>query len=376
MRTVVQRLEAGEDGTPILPPTGAEEDGPDVVLAFLPRCPDLGEVARRLQASTPGALVVGCETVTQFANAGLTQGGTLHLFTFERPTTRVVATVLESDSGIAPTDAELRAVAEELSRADAVFVLCDGLRFPTQRVLRQLRQMLTEQPPLLVGGLASQAEPIQHVGARLVVGGRVVAAGCVLLSWYGVEAQAQIVRGWSPASPVYTVTRAVGNVLFEIDGEPAAAWYRRFFTVDGTIAPLPETAFRYPLIVEGPEPDRVGLYRSMKRFDEPRGAVTFWGDLLTGDHVRLGMGNDQSLVATAAELGTTISPEAAIMYSCVGREVVLGASAEAEIAAIHRVLGGVPLSGFFSFGEIGPTPAGAFAFYNQTAILALLRERA
>jgi len=42
------------------------------------------------------------------------------------------------------------------------------------------------------------------------------------------------------------VTRAAGTALYEINGEPAVDWYARFFTVDGTLAPLPETAFPSP----------------------------------------------------------------------------------------------------------------------------------
>jgi small ligand-binding sensory domain FIST len=96
--------------------------------------------------------------------------------------------------------------------------------------------------------------------------------------------------------------------------------------------------------------------------------------VLTGDRVRLGMGNDRSLVHTASQLIAGQLPEAAILYSCVGREVVLGGMAPDEVANIHRALGGVALSGFFTFGEIGPTPHGGLAFYNQTAILVLLSE--
>jgi small ligand-binding sensory domain FIST len=107
--------------------------------------------------------------------------------------------------------------------------------------------------------------------------------------------------------------------------------------------------------------------------------VTFWGDLATGDRVRLGMGNEESLVARAGDLASldaAAPPQAAVLYSCVGREQVLGDAAQREVAAVHRALDGVPLSGFFSFGEIGPTPAGGPAFYNHTAILVLLSETA
>jgi small ligand-binding sensory domain FIST len=141
---------------------------------------------------------------------------------------------------------------------------------------------------------------------------------------------------------------------------------------------MPETAYRFPLIIEGPEPARRGLYRSLRFFDQPPGAVTFWGGIHAGDRVRLGMGNDVSLVRTASELSgaaaTAETTEAAILLSCVGREAVLGEKADQEVAAIHRALGGIALSGFFTFGEIGPTPGGELAFYNHTAILVLLTE--
>jgi hypothetical protein len=213
-----------------------------------------------------------------------------------------------------------------------------------------------------------------RTGSRVFFQDRVYPSACLAVAFHGVTMRIEVVRGWSPASPVYTVTRAEGNVLHDIDGEPAVEWYRRFFTVGDRMAPLPDTAYRFPLIVEGPSPERQGLYRSMRFFDEPPGAVTYWGSVRTGDRVRLGMGNDRSLVQTASRLTAGPEPEAAILYSCVGRELVLGSMAPEEVSAIHRALGGAALSGFFTFGEIGPTPAGGLAFYNQTAILVLLSE--
>ncbi|HEX7180633.1 MAG TPA: EAL domain-containing protein [Thermoanaerobaculia bacterium] len=107
---------------------------------------------------------------------------------------------------------------------------------------------------------------------------------------HGVSTRAEGMRGGGAASPIYKVTRAEGSVVYEIDGEPATDWYRRLFTIDGELAPMPETANRFPVIVEGPAPERQGLYRSMRFFDEPPGAVTYWETLQTGDQVRLGMG--------------------------------------------------------------------------------------
>ncbi|HEX6862204.1 MAG TPA: FIST C-terminal domain-containing protein, partial [Thermoanaerobaculia bacterium] len=253
-------------------------------------------------------------------------------------------------------------------------LIADGLRFPAERFLAEIRRSFPGETPLVAGGLASQLQPVTRAGARVFLGDRVLPSACLVATLHGVDMRVEVVRGWSPASPVYQVTWAEGCVVYEIDGEPATDWYRRFFTVDGQLAPMPETAYRFPLILEGLRPDRLGLYRTMRFFDEPEGAVTFWGSVETGDFVRLGMGNDVSLVSTAGELQAGKPPEAAILYSCVGREAVLGDKADHEVAKIHQTLGEAALSGFFTFGEIGPTRLGSLAYYNQTAILVLLHE--
>lgn len=346
---------------------------PDLVLALLEPCADLRPQLEDLRRRWPTSRLVGCEAVTQFLNAGLCRAGLAQLFRFEHPGHRVEISVLRGGTVDSLDRASTARLVDEVCGADAVLVLVDGLRFPVAELLDALRSRAADLP-VIVGGLASQEQPIRGTGARVFADDELLDPGCLVVRWYGVEIDTEIVCGWSPASPEYQVTRAAGNVLYEIDGEPATEWYRRVFTVDGALAPLPETAYRFPLIVQGPQPERTGVFRSMQAFDDPPGAVRFWGDLGTGDAVRLGMGNETSLVRTAEDLVSRGPADAAVLFSCVGREVVLGARAEAEVQAIHSALGGLPLAGFFTFGEIGPTAVGTLAFYNQTAVLALLRE--
>jgi hypothetical protein len=355
----------------------SEEAGraPDVVLAFLPPEAELRDTLATLTSAWPDALRLGCESVTQFADDRTTGTGTLQLFWFNDPKHhRATVEVIPGTHGEPPSSRRMEAVARRIAAADGALLLVDGLRFPAERFLAELRKTLVSTPPFVAGGLASQREPVTQAGSRVFVGDRVLPSACLVLTLHGVEMQVEVVRGWSPASPVYTVTRAAAGVVHEIDGEPAADWYRRFFTVDGELAPMPAAANRFPLIIEGPRPERQGLYRSMRGFDDPPGTVTFLGDVETGDHVRLGMGNDLSLMRTATELTAAPGAEAAILYSCMGREAVLGERSGDEAAAIHAALGGIPFSGFFTCGEIGPTPRGNLAFYNLTAILVLLRE--
>ena len=188
--------------------------------------------------------------------------------------------------------------------------------------------------------------------------------------------EVEIVRGWDPASPIYTVTSAEGNTLYTIDHEPATEWFRRFFTVDGELAPMPESAYRFPLIVDGPKPERRHLYRSMRDVRPAAGGGAFLGR--PGGR-RPDPARDRQRRLPAPDGGAgfrrTRPPDAAMLYSCVGREAVLGDLAAREVATIHEALGGASLAGFFTFGEVGPSAGGDVAFYNHTAVLALLRER-
>jgi hypothetical protein len=383
MRSRIVHLPAGPALATLQAATAEIGRAPDFVLAFLPA--EAVSTIRAMSEAWPGSLRLGCEAVTQFAGAAMTCQGSVQLFWLDHPEHQVEVEILSGSHEEPPAQEAVDALARRLAAADGALLLADGLRFPAERLLADLRDSLSAAEPgskmRVAGGLASQREPVVQAGARVFVGDRIFPSACLAVTFQGVAMRIEVVRGWSPASPVYTVTRAEGSVAWEIDGEPAADWYRRFFTVDGELAPMPETAYRFPLILEGPEPGRQGLYRSLRFFDEPPGAVTFWGSIQTGDRVRLGIGNDRndiSLVRTASELSgaaTAETTEAAILFSCVGREAVLGDKADQEAAAIHRALGGIALSGFFTFGEIGPTPDGDLAFYNHTAILVLLTER-
>jgi len=348
---------------------------PDFALAFLPPEEGLRDTMAAMTSAWPDALRFGCEAVTQFGDADLTSAGIVQLFWLDDPQRhRVSLEVIPGTYGEPPSPRRVEALGRRIAAGDGTLLLVDGLRFPAERLLADLRRTLVTMPPQVAGGLASLAEPVAGAGARVFTGDRVLPSACLAVTFHGVAMQVEVVRGWSPASPVYTITRAEGTVVHAIDGEPATEWYRRFFSVDGELAPMPASANRFPLIVEGPRPERQGLYRSMRLFGEPADAVTFWGELETGDQVRLGMGNGRSLVRTASELTAGTPADAAILYSCVGREEVMGEMACEEVAAIHHALGEVPLSGFFTFGEIGPTARGSLAYYNLTAILVLLRE--
>lgn len=347
---------------------GPESSSPDLVLAFLAS----GDVVPRnlevLAGAWPGSFRLGCESLGQFRGSLATAAGVLLLLWFERPTTRVWTQVVRTEDGVlAPS--VLDRLAPRLVRSDAALLLADGLGFPIEQMLDRVAERFDPSLlPVLAGALASQDPDSPEVRSRVFRGLEVLDRACLAVGFVGVDARVEVVREWEPASPIYTATRAAGRFLHEIDGERAVDWFARFFTVDGELAPMPEAAWRFPLIVEGPVPRRQGLYRALRGFDDPPGSVSLWGDVRTGDRVRLGIRTGAGARPGDGAVPVTGRPadEVAILFDCVGRHAALCADGESRVPAVDLSPTTV---GMQSFGEIAPVPAGGLAYSNLTVVV-------
>jgi hypothetical protein len=87
------------------------------------------------------------------------------------------------------------------------------------------------------------------------------------------------------------------------------------------------------------------------------------------------MAAEQALVGLSGAI-----PRLVVMFSCVGRKLVLGRRIQEEVAAIKECFGeNVPLIGFYTYGEIGPVnkmkPGYDMAkFHNETVVLWVIGE--
>ena len=67
------------------------------------------------------------------------------------------------------------------------------------------------------------------------------------------------------------------------------------------------------------------------------------------------------------------SPGVAMMFSCTGRKLALGTKTREEIArALASFESPIPMSGFYTFGEIGPVSEHTRARYHNTTFVTLL----
>jgi hypothetical protein len=343
---------------------------PDLVLAFLPT-KYLEDTLSAMAEVWPSSRRLGCESVAQIADSEYVEKGSLQFLWLDDPTHELDIELVAADDEDVLDPGALERFQTTLYQADAALILIDGVRFPHTKLLTELGKGGT-LPPLL-GALASRCGDARE-GGRIFIDTQIHASTAVLVAMKGVTLDTLVVHPFTAASPAYTITRAAGNVAYEIDGEAATLWFRRFFTVAGELLPLPSSALPFPLIIEGPHPTRRGLYRTMTDFDEVSGTVSFRGDVQVGDRIRLGLRRSASLkeVATSA---AEHRPQAAILSTSLSWGLGEDEDTMADVAAARDILG-IPLGGLGSFGEIVLDTAGSLGLHNQVIALAALREMA
>lgn len=260
-----------------------------------------------------------------------------------------------------------------------VLVISDGQRVNGSDLVSGLTQHL---PPhvAVTGGLSGDGTRFKQTLVFLndtPQEGNIVAVG-----FYGHHLKVGYgsLGGWDSFGPERLITRAKGNVLYQLDGQPALTLYKKYL---GEHAKgLPATGLLFPLSVRSKDAERE-VVRTILAIDEGAQSMTFAGDVPEGSYARLMKANFDRLVdgaqgaaKTSYEALGSASPDLAILISCVGRKLVLQQRTEEEVEAVRGVLGErTVLTGFYSYGEICPAaPNANCELHNQTMTVTTFSE--
>ena len=333
-----------------------------------------------LKQAVPGAQWVGCSTAGEISSDGVSDQ--TMVFTglrFDKPAFQVASV---SYTGMADSLAAGQRLASQLAgpQLKHVLVLGQGADINGSALVDGLTSALG--PDVVVtGGLAGDGG--RFTGARVlgphgISDQHIVAVGFDGPSWQITHGS---FGGWQPFGPVRCVTRADGNVLYELDGERALDIYKRY--LGDYAAQLPASGLLFPWSVLGEDHSAVGLIRTILGVNEADGSLVLAGDVLQGGYLQLMQASVDALVdaaesAAQAALGS-VSPASdtlGLLVSCVGRKLVMGGRAEEEVEAVGHVLGQrATLAGFYSNGEISPLiHTTECKLHNQTMTITLVRE--
>ena len=269
-------------------------------------------------------------------------------------------------------------LAEFLPQEDLVhsFVLSDGLLVNGTELAASINQYLPEHVTV-TGGLSGDGTDFAKtlVGVNKAPEGQHVA----LIGFYGKDLQVGYAArgGWHPTENTYTITKAKGNVLYELNGERALDVYKRL--LGEQVKELPGSALLFPLQVELPKEGTVT--RTILGVDEKEGSMTFAGDMPEGLITHVMSSTEENLIESAGLAGTeanlTSGTQFALLVSCVGRRLLLKDRSKEEVAKVREALGAnVPIHGFYSYGELCPTKESAkrCLLHNQTMTVTTFSE--
>jgi small ligand-binding sensory domain FIST len=266
-----------------------------------------------------------------------------------------------------------------LAEPDLVALLVDPFTFRVPAVLELLNGEAPGMP--LVGGIAvAGASP---GSAALILDDEVHEEGAVGAVVSGVRVKTVVSQGCAPIGHDAVVTRAEGNVVFELAGKPALV------RLQEELHALPEETRRQAargllagfVIDENlPEYGRGDfLVRGILGVDEETGSLALADTVRVGQtlrfHVRDAQAADEDLrEALARELGPS-GAAGALLFTCNGRGLNMFSEPDHDARVVSEALGGDRLAGFFCGGEIGPVGGKSFLHgFTATMAVFLLEE--
>ncbi len=349
-----------------------------LVLLFVAPFHDLSAVARAVQDAVPGDVpVLGCTTSGELA--GLDAGsGRLVAIALGGPglTVQTAVGMIADDPRAAG-----KAAAQALVGIDrphrALLLLTEGLSGMRSEVVRGAYSVAGSDVAL-VGG--SAGDELAMVSTHQLIGGRVL-TGAVVGAAIGSDAPigVGIGHGWRRTGESIVVTESDGQRIFRLDDEPALDVYLR------RCGARPE-AFHdehlwqqatlwHPFGLPRPGGEEVRAVlgadygdRSLFCGDTPEGTV-IW--VMDGDADSV-MGGTHTACDQALGALDGAPPVGIIAFDCAARRAILGEAGIAqELREIAGRAPGVPLGGFYTYGEIART-RGSRGVHNATLVLLAL----
>jgi len=327
----------------------------------------------------PQALCFGCSTAGEISGTAV-DDGTLSLLAigFDSPDARIEWSKADVPGGRDSYSAGAALAggipAEGLRHA---LVIAPGTDLNGSALIDGLRSVLPDDCTLS-GGLAGDAGTF--AGTYQLTPAGIGARTAFIIGFYGrsLDIRGACEGGWKPFGPARKATRAKGNVLYELDGEPALAIYKKY--LGDYAADLPGSALLFPFETRSALRERTGILRTILAIDEGQGSLTFAGSIEEGGYLTLMHASTDSLalaaMGAARSLGDSAAgPKALLAISCVGRKLVMGARTEEEAEGLADVMGPqTAIAGFYSNGEICGEDLKACSLHNQTMTVTIFGE--
>jgi small ligand-binding sensory domain FIST len=341
------------------------------------------ELTESLGAATGAETVAGCSAVGVLTAKGEVEGGrtlaVLDLASDQMRSRSFLVQPLRDRDEVAGAEVARRAGGGEQS---SLFVLLpDTYNGHPQRLLGGLQDHAGFVP--VVGAGATEGDASQktyQVCDDTVVSNAV--AGMVLSGAF--KAHIDITQGCQPITGAMTITRAQGNLIYEIDHRPALEIFARLLK-----GPLAEDLRRALMVLfvglpADPEENSVapGKYviRNIVGLDPKEGILGVADEVQEGQNLIFALRDGQraredllQMLNRQAKSLEGKNPAFGFYFNCCARGASLYGAEGIDTAYIHQTLGDFPLIGMFGGYELAPLGR-ANHLFAYTGVLALITE--
>lgn len=355
---------------------------PALVMFFASTEQPLEELAPKMAAAFDGATVIGSSTAGEFTQDGDEKGSVAAV---------AVAGDLKVAGGIgrglkADVTAAVSAAVESIPKSmgdypeRTALLLLDPLAGNGEEATLIAASMLGE-PIRLAGGAAGDDLGMKRTTVSF---GETVATDAVVtaLVFSKKPLGVGVCHAHQPISEPLEVTRAEGGTLYEVEGRPAwEVWAEK----------TRDAAKAAGIDVDALGDDEIGGF--LLRYEAglasgdaykiraplsrgPDGSLAMACAVPQGSQIRITESEPQAQVQAARTAAKRAKEQlrgnpaaGAIVFDCICRNLILDAAFETAVKGMSEELGGVPLAGFETYGEIALDAGDLSGFHNTTTVV-------
>jgi hypothetical protein len=236
---------------------------------------------------------------------------------------------------------------------------------------------------IFFGGMAGDDWTLK--GSFVFTKGKETDYGIVALVLNGdkIAVKGMAITGWKPLGISRTVTKSKGNLLYEIDGKSAVELYLKYLGKGDRIAEsnfdiFIELALEYPFIVERDKNETI--LKTPREIDNKEKALVMDMPMPEGSKFWFTNPPEFDIVeeviekATQLKQDTNEGADAMLIFSCAGRQPILGPMVTDENNGLAEVWQ-TPMAGFFTYGEFGRVLNGKQNFHSGACCWITLKEK-
>ncbi|MCA1056407.1 EAL domain-containing protein [Rossellomorea aquimaris] len=296
---------------------------------------------KELNELLPKATLIGCSSVSQIFEGKLNADTILSFTAFERTEVKAFL-VEESEKKYAER------LYDELIRFDtkAVMLFVSHLKLDITGLLDTLAPKNDEYN--IVGGVSADHPDMRpsyvFTNSKISRNGYAGAS----LNHSGLHVQTYALEHWQEVGPAFEITKAKGNIIYEISGKKPPQTLERYLGRE-FVKNLPDSSMEFPFLTRQEEGKSAVYVTDILS----NGAIEVSREMQPGDKVSFGFINVQDLVDSTTKQLNKLKRrpvESHFVYNCVARKRNLKDFTNQELAKLNSI---AAVNGFFSYGEFG-----------------------